>query len=85
MRSKLLKTAEFSTVQMHTKTLPARFASARDFIDYQLGGRLASAVSTLSDETRTALVAALLKAFESYMDSDGLAFPMEAHVVLARR
>ncbi|HUR00304.1 MAG TPA: methyltransferase domain-containing protein, partial [Gemmatimonadaceae bacterium] len=83
--SELLKTAEFSTVQMHTKTLPARFASARDFIDYQLGGRLASAVSMLSDETRTALVAALLKAFEPYMDSDGLAFPMEAHVVLARK
>lgn len=81
--SELLKRAEFSTVQVHTRTLPARFASARDFIDYQLGGRLASAVSTLSDETRTALVAALLKAFESYMDSDGLAFPMEAHVVLA--
>ena len=81
--SELLRTAEFSTVQMHTKTLPARFASARDFIDYQLGGRLASAVSTLSDETRTALVAALRKAFEPYVDSDGLAFPMQAHVVLA--
>ena len=83
--SGLLRTAEFSTVQLHTKTLTARFSSARDFIDYQLGGRLASAVSTVSDETRTALVAALLKAFEPYMDSDGLAFPMEAHVVLARK
>ena len=83
--SELFRAAEFSTVQMHTKTLPARFASAGDFIDYQLGGRLASAVSTLNDETRTALVAALLKAFVPYMDSDGLAFPMEAHVVLARK
>jgi ubiquinone/menaquinone biosynthesis C-methylase UbiE len=80
-----LRTAELSTVQIHTKTLPARFASARDFIDYQLGGRLASAVSPLSDETRTALVAALCKAFEPYVDSDGLAFPMQAHVVLAQR
>ncbi|MGZ5226954.1 MAG: hypothetical protein ACXWCS_22575, partial [Burkholderiales bacterium] len=51
--SDLLRTAQFSTVQVHTRTLPARFASARDFIDYQLGGRLASAVSTLNDETRT--------------------------------
>ena len=83
--SELLSTAEFSTVEMHTKTLPARFASARDFIDYQLGGRLATAVSTLNDETRTALVAALRKAFEPYVDSDGFAFPMQAHVVLARR
>jgi ubiquinone/menaquinone biosynthesis C-methylase UbiE len=83
--SELLRTAEFSTVQMHTRTLPARFASAVDFVNYQLGGRLASAGSTLSDETRTALVAALCKAFEPFVDSEGFAFPMEAHVVLARR
>jgi len=83
--SGFLRTAKLSTVQIHTKTLPARFASARDFIDYQLGGRLANAVSPLSDETRTALIAALCKAFEPYVNSDGLAFPMEAHVVLAQR
>jgi ubiquinone/menaquinone biosynthesis C-methylase UbiE len=83
--SELLRTAEFSTVQVYTKTLLARFASARDFIDYQLGGRLVSAVSTLSDEPRMALVAALRKALEPCVDSDGLAFPMEAHVVLARK
>jgi len=41
--SGLLRTAELSTVQMYTKTLPAPFASADDFIDYQLGGRLANA------------------------------------------
>ena len=82
--SGLLRTAELFTVQMHTKTLPARFASASDFIDYQLGGRLANAVSTLSDETRAALVAVLRKAFEPYVGPDGLAFPMEAHVVVAR-
>jgi SAM-dependent methyltransferase len=73
--SGLLRMLELSTVEMHTKTLPARFASASDFIDYQLGGRLASAVSTLSDETRTALVAALRKAFEPYVGPDGLAVP----------
>ena len=77
--------AELSTVDMHTKTLPARFSSASDFIGYQLGGRLANAVSTLSDETRTALVAALHKALEPHVGPDGLAFPMEAHVVVARR
>ena len=83
--SVLLKSAELSKVQINTKTLSARFASTRDFIDYQLGGRLASAVSTLSNETRASLVAALCKAFEPYVDSDGLAFPMQAHVVVAQR
>ena len=81
----LLRMVELSAVDVHTKTLSARFASARDFIDYQLGGRLANAVSTLSDETRAGLVAALSKAFNPYVDPEGMAFPMEAHVVLARK
>lgn len=81
----LLRTVELSALEMHTKTLPARFASASDFIDYQLGGRLANAVSTLSDETRAVLVAQLSKAFNPYVDPEGMAFPMEAHVVLARK
>jgi ubiquinone/menaquinone biosynthesis C-methylase UbiE len=83
--SGLLRMVELSVLDLHTKTLPARFASATDFIEYQLGGRLANAVSTLTDETRTALVAALRKAFEPYVGPDGLAFPMEANVVLARK
>jgi SAM-dependent methyltransferase len=82
--SGLLRLVELSTVEMHTKTLPARFVSASDFIDYQLGGRLANAVSTLSVERRTNLVAALYEAFEPYVGPDGLVFPMEAHVVVAR-
>jgi hypothetical protein len=53
---------ESSTLEMHTETLPARFASASDFIEYQLGGRLPNAVSTLSDETRRSLATALSKA-----------------------
>jgi ubiquinone/menaquinone biosynthesis C-methylase UbiE len=82
---KLLRMVELSAIEMRTKTLPARFASARDFIDYQLGGRLANAVSTLSDGARADLVAALAKAFEPFVSPDGLTFPMEAHVVLARK
>jgi SAM-dependent methyltransferase len=83
--SRFIKAAELLIVQSHTKTLPAHFPAAGDFIEYQLGGRLANAVSTLSPDTRTDLVAALHKAFEPYTGSDGLAFPMEAHVVIARK
>jgi len=80
----ILKMAEFSTVQIHTKTLTARFVLADDFTNYQLAGRLVNAVSKLSDETRAALVTALRTAFEPYTDPDGLAFPMEAHVAIAQ-
>ncbi len=70
---------------MHTKTLTARFVSDDDFIDDQIGGRLANAVSKLSEEKRVALVTTLHKAFEPYVDRNGFAFPMESHVVLARK
>jgi ubiquinone/menaquinone biosynthesis C-methylase UbiE len=81
----LIKAAGFSVERNHTKTLNAKFAGANDFIDYQLGGRLANAVSKLSDETREALIAALKTEFGPYKNPDGLAFPMEAHVVVARK
>ncbi len=80
---RLIKGAELSIVQIHTKTLPAQFAAAGDFIEFQLGGRLANAVGTLSADSRAALVAALHKAFEPYVRPDGLVFPMEAHVAIA--
>jgi ubiquinone/menaquinone biosynthesis C-methylase UbiE len=83
--SKLLTLVELSAVDVHTKTLSARFPSVSDFVEYQLGGRLANAVGALTDDTRTALVSALCKAFEPYVGPEGLAFPMEAHVVLARK
>jgi len=83
--SRLIKIADLSIVQIHTKTLPAHFAAAGDFIEYQLGGRLANAVSTLSPDARASMVAALHKAFEPYAGPDGLIFPMEAHVVRARK
>jgi ubiquinone/menaquinone biosynthesis C-methylase UbiE len=81
----VVKAAGFSIEQVHTKTLNTQFSAANDFIGYQLGGRLANAVSKLSDETREALVAALKTEFGPYTNSDGLAFPMEAHVVVARK
>jgi len=83
--SRFIKIAELSIVQSHTKTLPAHFPAAGDFIEYQLGGRLANAVKTLSPDSRAALVAAMHNAFEPYVGPDGLVFPMEAHVVIARR
>jgi len=83
--SRLINIAELSIVQTQTKTLPTRFPAAGDFIEYQLGGRLANAISTLSPDARTELIATLHKAFEPYVSSDGLAFPMEAHVVIARK
>lgn len=83
--ARLLGQAELSSIQIETTMLPARFASADDFIGYQLGGRLANAVGTLTDERRDALVDALRKAFEHCTGPSGLSFPMEAHVVLARK
>jgi ubiquinone/menaquinone biosynthesis C-methylase UbiE len=83
--SELLKAAEFAAVEINTKTLPSRFVTASDFIDYHFAGRLANAVNSLADDERAALVAALRNALEQYMGPYGLAFPMQAHVVKARK
>ncbi|HXV81704.1 MAG TPA: methyltransferase domain-containing protein [Candidatus Binatia bacterium] len=81
----LVKAVGFSIEQVHTKTLNAQFSAANDFINYQLGGRLANAVGKLNDEERGALVLALQAEFGPYTSSTGLVFPMEAHVVVARK
>jgi ubiquinone/menaquinone biosynthesis C-methylase UbiE len=83
--SELLENAGLAEVRIYAKTLAARFLSSDDFINYQLGGRLAGAVNKLNDDARVALITALRKTFEPYSGPQGLTFPMEAQVIVARR
>lgn len=79
----LIGQADLPNARLQAKTLTVRFPSIDGFIDYQLGGRLASAASKLSNAARAALVDALREAFVPYSGSNGVEFPMEANVVLA--
>jgi ubiquinone/menaquinone biosynthesis C-methylase UbiE len=79
----LIEQAGLPNAHLQAKTLTARFPSIDGFIEYQLGGRLASAAGKLSGAARAALVDALREAFVPYSGSNGVEFPMEANVVLA--
>jgi hypothetical protein len=47
------------------------------------GSPLAAHVAHVDERTRAALVADVHAALQSFIDTDGVAFPMESHVTLA--
>jgi SAM-dependent methyltransferase len=74
----------FRAVEIQTRERTIRFPGADDFLTYQLLGPLAPAVDPLPPERRAAVEAAGRAALAPYRDGDGLALPVEAHVVVAR-
>lgn len=74
----------FNEVQLHTATRTARFASPEQFVRIEMilthhespdAGMDEHALAELIGEVNTAL--------QPYVSSDGLAFPMQAHIVTA--
>ena len=69
-------------VQPAAKTL--RFPSPEEFVRrYVAATPLAAVVAKANDEARAALITEVDAALKSSVDHDGLAFPIEAHLVLA--
>jgi ubiquinone/menaquinone biosynthesis C-methylase UbiE len=82
--AELVATAEFQEVKIETRPMAAHFASVETALDYYLGGILSNAISGLSEASRAALVADLSAALQPYIGGDGVTFPTEAHVVVAK-
>jgi ubiquinone/menaquinone biosynthesis C-methylase UbiE len=85
----LVAGAGFRDVEIHTVTKVVRFLSPREWLRIQLAATpLAAVVGRLEADRRTALVEGLNRdvgqALEAYMDDQGLAFPQECLVMLAR-
>jgi ubiquinone/menaquinone biosynthesis C-methylase UbiE len=80
----LLREAGFGSVESQTRSQVTRFESPDAFIDYQLLGQNANLYRELGAAKVAALRAEAHTAFEPYVVADRLAFPQEAHVVLAR-
>lgn len=80
----LVAGAGFRSVEIATRSLPARFPSAAVLIEHQLAGGLAVTLRALGDARRAALLADAHARLAPYEGPDGLVFPQEAHVVLAR-
>jgi hypothetical protein len=82
----LIAGAQFRQVHIRTSVGTVRFASSEDFVQHQVSGSpLAGPVSQADDNARSALLHEVSTALQPYMSRDGLAFPIEAHLVTGRR
>jgi ubiquinone/menaquinone biosynthesis C-methylase UbiE len=85
----LVRRAGFSDVVIRTTTKQVRFASGADYVRVQLAATpLASVIAAHDAYRRERLVDALARdvcaALDPYLTDEGLNFPQEVHVVLAR-
>ncbi len=80
----LLVKAGFRTVRVSADVRMVRFASPATFVRHQVDGSpLASHVAQADDAARDALIREVTAAMLSYVNDDGLAFPIEGHIGVA--
>lgn len=81
---RVLLGAGFDSVRIVIDVKVCRFPSVAEFLRYEaLASPLAEPVGRLDPGARDALVADLEGVLGAYVDDDGLALPVEAHVALA--
>jgi ubiquinone/menaquinone biosynthesis C-methylase UbiE len=80
----LLDGAGFRQIQLRTLVEIARFPSPEAFVEAQLAATPLSTLGALSDEVRRAIARDVRADVQDYLIGGELAFPMEAHVALAR-
>ena len=80
----LITGAGFGEVVVRPAVKSLRFPSSEEFVRrYVAATPLAAAVAKANDDARTALISEVGAALKSSVDHQGLAFPIEAHLVLA--
>ncbi len=81
----LITGAGFRDVVLRPSTKALRFPSPEEFVGrYVAATPLAALVAKASDDAHAALIREVNAALKSSVDHQGLAFPIEAHLVLAR-
>jgi ubiquinone/menaquinone biosynthesis C-methylase UbiE len=83
----LFAAAGFTDIRLETARLTVRFASAAEYVHFQIAATpLAALLDDLDERERDRLVsevsADVAESLSTYVDDDGLAFPQEVHVVL---
>ena len=82
----LLAGGLFREVHLHTAVLTVRFASPEQFVWLEmLPSHLENPVARMDVHALSVLVSEVNAALQPYVTSDGLAFPMQAHLVNARK
>jgi hypothetical protein len=86
VRSLLLAGGLFREVSLHSAVLTVRFASPEHFVWLEmLPSHLENPVAQMDVHALSVLVSEVNTALYPYVTSDGLAFPMQAHLVTARK
>jgi len=82
----LVVAAGFRDVTIRPAVKSLRFPSPEDFVRcYVAGSALAGLVAQVSPDIPEALLADVRQELHNHVDDEGVAFPIEAHVVAARR
>jgi SAM-dependent methyltransferase len=80
----LITGSQFRDIHLRTAVGTARFASPEQFVRLEMiPAHLASPVAQADESSYSALIREVSRALQPYMSRDGLAFPMEAHLVMA--
>lgn len=81
----LLAGGPFHEVHVHIVTRTVRFASLEHFVWLEmLPSHLENPVAEMDEGTLSLLISEVNTALQSYVGPDGLAFPMQAHLVTAQ-
>jgi ubiquinone/menaquinone biosynthesis C-methylase UbiE len=81
----LVTSAGFHDVRLLIVVASARYPSPEELVRWEAAASpLAGPLSALSPETRAALIDDVAAAIANRVDDDGVVFPQETHVVLAR-
>ncbi len=80
----LVAGAGFRQVHIRITINPLRYPSVEAYVQRYLSATpIASDIAAMDDPARTALLQDVTTALRAYVDDDGLAAPMESHVVVA--
>src|SRR5438270_3260008 len=76
----------FNEVQLHTAVRTARFASLEQFVRIEMiPSHPESPLAKMDEHALAVLIGEVNTALQPYVSADGLAFPMQAHLVTARK
>jgi ubiquinone/menaquinone biosynthesis C-methylase UbiE len=82
----IIAKATFKDITIHPAIKTLRFLSPDEFVlRYSAGSALASAVAYADGNALAALLAEVATRLQSVIDDQGLSFPIEANLVIARR
>ena len=81
----LIAEAGFQDISIHPAVKTIRFPSTDEFVlRYATGSALGTAITNANDNSRVALLAEIAAKLRSTVDDQGLGFPIESNMVLAR-